>query len=180
MTAECVGVAAVQLQAFRRPFCTGLDSSSGGLSASRSTDPGGFPISRINSSLASRCPTILRAMAYVAYAEAQLKKMLKGKALHSKGGTYNGKFGAHLVRLLHAGIALASTGEVMVRVSPELARLLLQIRSGELSMGHVLDMTRPLLQHLKHLSTTNAFPESPAFEAVNELVINARLSRNVS
>ena len=55
---------------------------------------------------------------YVAYAESQLKKMARGGGLHAKGGSYNGKFGAHLIRLLHAGITLAATGEVQVRVPP--------------------------------------------------------------
>jgi predicted nucleotidyltransferase len=114
---------------------------------------------------------------YAAYAESQLKKMLKGKSLHSKAGAYNGKFGAHLIRLLHAGIGLAATGKVMVRVPPELAQTLLKIRSSKLSMGHVLDMARPLLRDLQRLSQANALPEKPAAEAVNELVIQARLSQ---
>src|SRR6185436_6970266 len=71
---------------------------------------------------------------YVDYAEAQLKKMVKGKGLHAKGGAYNGKYGAHLIRLLHSGLDLAQTGEVTVRVSSKLAETLLEIRSGQRTM----------------------------------------------
>jgi len=114
---------------------------------------------------------------YVAYAEAQMKKMVAGKGLHSKGGTYNGKYGAHLVRLLHAGIGLAASREVMVRVPPELKGTLLSIRNGERSMGEVLEIARPLLGRLKKLSETNTLPEKPDADAVNDLVVRARLSR---
>lgn len=114
---------------------------------------------------------------YVAYAESQMKKMVKGRGLHSKGGVYNGKHGAHLVRLLSAGLHLARTGEVLVRVEADLASLLKKIRRQELSMPEVLDVAKPLLSRLMALSTTNTLPEHPALEAVNDLVVRARLSR---
>lgn len=114
---------------------------------------------------------------YIDYAEAQLKKMVKGKGLHAKGGEYNGKFGAHLIRLLHAGIGLAGTGEVMVRVAPDLAATLLQIRSGQKAMEEVLRMARPLLQDLKSLAASNSLPALPDREEVDALVREARLSR---
>jgi len=114
---------------------------------------------------------------YVEYAEAQLKRMVKGKGLHAKGGTYNGKYGAHLVRLLHAGIALAATGEVTVRVPPPLAALLLEIRTGKRSMEDVQALAAPLLDQLRRLASTNALPERPDTEAVDALVREARLSR---
>lgn len=114
---------------------------------------------------------------YVEYAEAQLKKMVTGKGLHSKGGQYNGKFGAHLVRLLHAGISLAATREVMVRVPAPLAATLLEIRSGNRSMAEVLEIARPLLEQLRRLASTNALPDRPDDTAVDALVADARLSR---
>jgi predicted nucleotidyltransferase len=114
---------------------------------------------------------------YIEYAEAQLRKMVKGKGLHAKGGEYNGKFGAHLVRLLHAGIGLAASREVMVRVAPELAATLLEIRSGKRTMGDVLELARPMLETLKRLAATNALPERPDTDAVDALVREARLSR---
>lgn len=114
---------------------------------------------------------------YVEYAEAQLRKMVKGKGLHAKGGAYNGKYGAHLVRLLHAGITLAATREVMVRVPEPLAAELMKIRTGVRSMEDVLGIAGPLLEQLRRLSTTNPLPEHPDEEAVNALVVSARLSR---
>jgi len=114
---------------------------------------------------------------YIEYAEAQLKKMVKGRGLHSKGGEYNGKFGAHLVRLLHAGISLAATREVLVRVPAPLAATLLEIRTGKRSMTDVLGLARPLLDQLKRLASTNALPDRPDEAAVDALVASARLSR---
>lgn len=114
---------------------------------------------------------------YVEYAEAQLKKMVKGKGLHAKGGTYNGKYGAHLIRLLHAGITLAAAREVMVRVPGPLSTTLMEIRTGHRTMEDVLAMARPLLEDLKRLSTTNTLPERADADAVDALVREARLSR---
>lgn len=111
---------------------------------------------------------------YVDYAEAQLKRMVKGKGLHAKGGTYNPKYGAHLVRLLHAGIALAEAGEVTVRVPPEQAKTLLEIRSGARTMKDVLALARPLLERLKGLAKENPLPPQPDVAAVNALVVEAR------
>jgi hypothetical protein len=114
---------------------------------------------------------------YVKYAESQLKKMVKGRALKARGGSYNGKYGAHLVRLLHSGIHLARTREVTVRLPADLADELLKIRSGALSMGHVLDLARPLLAELKELANRNTLAASPDRTAFDELVVAARLSR---
>jgi uncharacterized protein len=114
---------------------------------------------------------------YVEYAESQMKRMVKGKGLHAKGGTYNGKYGAHLVRLIYAGIGLAASKEVCVRVPPALAGKLLEIRKGEHSMKDVLEIARPMLEDLKRLATTNALPDRPDVDAVDALVREARLSR---
>ena len=117
---------------------------------------------------------------YVEYAEAQLKKMVKGKGLHAKGGEYNGKFGAHLVRLLHAGIGLAGSREVMVRVPPAMATVLLEIRTGQRTMEDVLEIARPMLETLKALAKGNGLPAAPDTDAVDALVREARLSRRES
>lgn len=112
---------------------------------------------------------------YVEYAKAQMKKMVTGKGLHAKGGAYNGKYGAHLLRLLHSGIQLGKTGQVMVRVPPDLATLLLSVRNLEIGMGEVLGLAMPLLDELTKLSESNTLPEMPDFARVNDLVIRARL-----
>lgn len=117
---------------------------------------------------------------YVDYAEAQLKKMVKGKGLHSKGGTYNGKYGAHLIRLLHSGLDLAETLEVTVRVSPKLAETLLEIRTGKRSMEQVLAMARPLLDKLKGLTRENALPARADEDRINAFVIEARRSQEMA
>lgn len=117
---------------------------------------------------------------YVDYAEAQLKKMVKGKGLHAKGGTYNGKYGAHLIRLLHSGLDLAETAEVTVRVSPQLAETLLEIRSGKRSMEQVLSMAGPLLDKLRGLTRENSLPAHADEERINALVIEARRSQEMA
>ena len=114
---------------------------------------------------------------YVAYAESQLKKMARGGGLHAKGGAYNGKFGAHLIRLLHAGITLAASGEVMVRVPPALAVELLAIKNGEVSMERVIQTALPLLERLTRLADTNTLPARPDLAGIDDLVARARLSR---
>jgi hypothetical protein len=117
---------------------------------------------------------------YVDYAEAQLKKMVRGKGLHAKGGAYNGKYGAHLIRLLHSGLDLAETAEVTVRVSPQLAQTLLEIRGGKQSMEQVLAMARPLLEKLKGLTGENSLPARADEERINALVIEARRTQETA
>jgi predicted nucleotidyltransferase len=113
---------------------------------------------------------------YASYAEAQLKKMVRGGGLHARGGVYNGKFGLHLIRLLHAGLALAATGQVMVRVPAELALTLRRIRSGEIGMDAVVEMSGPLLEELGRKSEANDLPPQPDRAAFEDLVVRARLS----
>ncbi len=111
---------------------------------------------------------------YVDYAEAQLKKMVQGKGLHAKGGAYNGKYGAHLIRLLHSGLDLAETGEVTVRVSPGLTETLLEIRAGKRTMEQVQALARPLLEKLKGLTRENSLPARADEERIDAFVIDAR------
>ena len=113
---------------------------------------------------------------YVDYARDQMKRMTRGSSLHSKGGAYNAKYGAHLIRLLHAGIHLAEKGEVLVRVPAPLARTLLSIRRGGLPMGEVLDRARPLLDRLAALTESNDLPEEPDARAIDDCVVRAHLS----
>ncbi|HVR85383.1 MAG TPA: nucleotidyltransferase domain-containing protein [Planctomycetota bacterium] len=114
---------------------------------------------------------------YVEYARSQLKKMVRGKGLHAKGGAYNGKYGAHLIRLLHSGLDLAQTGEVTVRVAPKLASTLLDIRKGKHTMEDVLSMAQPLLKKLAGLTGENSLPARADLDRVQALVLEARRSR---
>jgi predicted nucleotidyltransferase len=113
---------------------------------------------------------------YVDYAESQLKKMVKGKGLHAKGGTYNGKYGAHLIRLLHSGLDLAESGEVTVKVAPKLSAVLLEIRAGKRTMDDVLRLARPLLEKLKGLTRDNSLPARADEDRINTFLIEARSS----
>ena len=114
---------------------------------------------------------------YIDYAEAQLRKMAKNKGLHSKGGTYNAKFGAHILRLLHAGLQLGRTGEVIVRVPAETAETLMRVRRGELGADDVSALAGPLLVELRALAASNSLPAAADSTAIDELVAAARLSR---
>lgn len=113
---------------------------------------------------------------YIAYAEQQMKRMMAGKRLHAKGGTYGAKYGAHLLRLLHAGLALVRSGEVQVRPEPSLAEELTRVRTGRSSMGEVLDRARPLLEKLRSADRA-VLPAEPDRARVEDLVVRARLSR---
>ena len=114
---------------------------------------------------------------YVDYAGAQLRKMAKGGGLHSRGGTYNAKYGTHVLRLLQAGLHLGRTGEVMVRVPAELAGTLMRVRRGEIGSADVMDMARRLLDELRAAAPGSSLPESPDAAAFDDLVAAARLSR---
>jgi len=127
--------------------------------------------------LRARCLHRGSLVVYVDYAEAQLRKMGKNKGLHAKGGTYNAKYGAHILRLLHAGIHLGRTGEVMVRVPDALLGTLRRARRGELGAGEVAVLAQPLLAELRTLAADNVLPAAPDHAAFDDLVAAARLAR---
>jgi hypothetical protein len=127
--------------------------------------------------LRARCLHRGTLSVYAAYAGAQLRKLKKGKGLHTKGGTYNGKFGAHLIRLLHAGIHLGRTGEVMVRVPESLLAALRRIRRDEVSAHEVEAMAASLVAELRAVEASTVLPAEPDRGAFEELAVAARLSR---
>jgi predicted nucleotidyltransferase len=114
---------------------------------------------------------------YVEYAEAQLRKMAKGQGLHAKGGSYNPKYGVHILRLLHAGLHLGREREVMVRVPPQLAATLMRVRKGELGAEDVVAMAGPLLAELRAAAAGSSLADAPDAAAFDDLVAAARLSR---
>jgi hypothetical protein len=77
------------------------------------------------------------------------------------------------VRLLHAGIHVLRTGEVLVDVSPLRDRLL-AIRSGTVPFPEVEQWAATLQDDLAAASAATALPEAPDLEAIDQLLLRLR------
>ena len=81
----------------------------------------------------------------------------------------------HLIRLLHSGIHALKTGEIMIDVSQHRDHLL-RIKSGDHSFEEVRQMALQLDREFQTAFETTTLPDQPDFEAVNDLLIQARRS----
>lgn len=101
---------------------------------------------------------------YIGYAEAQLK--LTRKANKPKPAV-------HLIRLLHAGLHLCRTGEVLVAVGPHLTELA-AIRSGETPLDAVEERAAGLIAELRAAAETCGLPDAPDAGRVEAFLQRAR------
>lgn len=77
--------------------------------------------------------SVVCVMQYIGYAQSQLKKLVNGVGLHTKGGSYNTKWAYHLIRLLNdASNIVNRIGPVVWKEGKEREELL-AIRRGEYS-----------------------------------------------
>jgi hypothetical protein len=105
------------------------------------------------------------------YAMSQFKKLEQD--LRTKGAI-KWKHAMHLLRLLLAGIETLRTGEVPVRVVGERDRLL-AIRDGKMAWEDVERWRLALHGEFERAFLETRLPDRPDYEAVNELLIAARV-----
>jgi predicted nucleotidyltransferase len=107
---------------------------------------------------------------YGAYARDQLTKVANRRA---RTGETNHKQAMHMIRLLHAGIHVLRTGEVLVDVSPLRSRLL-AVRSGAVPFAEVTSWAAALQEELAEAAATTALPASPDLDAIDQLLLRVR------
>jgi predicted nucleotidyltransferase len=110
------------------------------------------------------------AQTYGAYARDQLTKVANRRA---RTGETDHKQAMHMIRLLHAGIHVLRTGEVLVDVSPLRDRLL-AIRSGEVPFDDVVAWAADLQAGLASAAAATALPETPDLPAIDQLLSRVR------
>lgn len=109
---------------------------------------------------------------YSGYAISQFRRM---KNSFQKKGTFKTKHAMHLIRLLHSGIGALRTGEIMVDVS-EFRSELLAIRNAQYSFEEVEKMAGELNKQFADAFEATDLPDQPDFNAVDQLLIDARRS----
>jgi uncharacterized protein len=110
------------------------------------------------------------AQTYGAYAREQLTKVAGRRA---RTGETNHKQAMHMIRLLHAGIHVLRTGEVLVDVSPLRSRLL-AIRGGEVPFDDVTAWAATLQEDLAAAAATTSLPSRPHLETIDQLLLRVR------
>lgn len=93
---------------------------------------------------------------------------------------YDTKYGAHLIRLLLAGLDLVRERTFHVPMKPEQVELLREIRRGEVPLADVLTLSEKLEQELTTETEDSDLPDAADYELINTLlrdVRNAHLGR---
>ena len=107
---------------------------------------------------------------YSGYVLSQLRRMANAS---KSTGSYKPKHAMHLVRLLHSGIAVLETGEILVEVG-EHREALLGIRNGELSFEEVKHRALQLLDRFQEAFERTTLPDQPDYDRVDAYLIRAR------
>jgi predicted nucleotidyltransferase len=110
------------------------------------------------------------AQTYGAYARQQLTRVANHR---ERTGRTNHEQAMHMIRLLHAGIHVLRTGEVLVDVSPLRDRLL-AVRAGALPFESVSSWAADLQHELAAAAASTALPEHPDLDAVDRLLLRVR------
>lgn len=109
---------------------------------------------------------------YSGYVLSQFRRM---KNSFEKTGTYKFKHAMHLLRLLHSGIGVLRTGEIMIDVS-EHRESLMKVREGCLSFAEVQKRALDLDREFQAAFESTTLPDQPDFETVDQFLIAARRS----
>jgi predicted nucleotidyltransferase len=91
-------------------------------------------------------------------------------ALHS----YDTKYGAHLIRLLYAGLDLVRDRTFHLPMKPEQLDLLREIRRGEVPLEDLLTLSEKLEHELTTETTDSNLPDSVDYEVMNTLLRDIR------
>lgn len=110
------------------------------------------------------------AQTYGAYAREQLTRVAQRRA---RTGETNHKQAMHMIRLLHAGIHVLRTGEVLVDVSPLRDRLL-AVKAGAVPFAEVERWAATLQESLAEAAATTALPETPDLDIIDRLLGRVR------
>jgi hypothetical protein len=130
-------------------------------------------ITDLGQALRSARPAFLSrrvAETYGAYAREQLTRVANRR---ERTGETNHKQAMHMIRLLHAGIHLLRTGEVLVDVTPLRARLL-AVKEGAVPFASVESWAAELQEELADAAATTSLPRSPDLDSIDQLLLHVR------
>lgn len=110
-------------------------------------------------------------MKYGGYALSQAKSLAtnNGKYGNGRGNRYE-KHTRHCFRLLHQGRELLETGNLTVRVTPEVREQLFAV--GKLTPSEVVTLFEEKYTEFKTIESV--LPEQPDYEGINDLLLQIR------
>ena len=113
---------------------------------------------------------------YFGYYDSQANRLKSGHSLHTTGGQWNPKFGAHLLRLRFAARHLAVTGEVLVRLHGDAQYVVMRARNGKMLPEEVLSRGDALKELAQKAEKETKLPHLPDRKAIDDFVYRARMS----
>ena len=87
---------------------------------------------------------------------------------------YDTKYGAHLIRLLFAGLDLVRERTVHLPMKPEQVEFLLEIRRGDVDLDDLVTLSEKLEHELTTETEDSDLPESVDYDAMNNLLRTIR------
>ena len=110
---------------------------------------------------------------YLGYCAGQLKKLIKGTYLHTKGGDYNTKWAYHLIRLALDAQRISKGEEPVVWKEGTERELLMDIRNGKVAQEEVVKMAQDIIGEIDGRKPW-PIPESPNIEMLNDWLVKIR------
>ena len=116
--------------------------------------------------------------AYRGYICDQLRRLRQGKRLHTKGGVFNTKWAAHIVRLTYALEHLVSKKEILVRLPETLAEEIRRIRKGEFSEEYLRKELLPECEKRAEAAIERLdLPREPDWDVIDDFCYFACVER---
>lgn len=107
--------------------------------------------------------TVSAVNAYQKYAEGQLAKLLKGMAVHAKGGEPNEKWAYHVCRLLQDALSISQGGEPKVIKTGADLDFLMGIRTGAVPLEQAISFAHASVKALE--ATRSAWKVAPDLDS---------------
>lgn len=122
--------------------------------------------------------------AFLGYMQAQRQRLMgergqrrvKRPELEEEHG-YDTKYAGHILRLGFQGVEYLGTGRITVPMREHERALILRVRRGDVDLNHVLNVSGLLEVEMKELLDSSPLPEEPAYDAVNDFLIDTYASR---
>jgi uncharacterized protein len=87
---------------------------------------------------------------------------------------YNSKNMGHCIRLLHAGIHLLKTGEVMVRLDGKIREQVMAVRNGDFAYENIMKQADELTANIKEAEANSPLPAEPDYAKADDMLRELR------
>lgn len=122
--------------------------------------------------------------AFLGYMQAQRQRLMgergqrrvKRPELEEEFG-FDTKYAGHILRLGFQGVEYLRSGRITVPMPEHERADVLAVRRGEMDLNEALTLSGELEEAMKHLLDASPLPEEPAYDVVNDFLVETYWSR---